>query len=151
LGPLDRRYEVQHFPVSPPPPLFSLRVGLRGGHHSIFCLKRCRRDGTLVSIARSQHTIVGGNWTQRPHDEAEFVAISDNGDKRMTVTPDTKKTQEQRRPKKKRSGAVDAYNPVNMASKMTETCVDPSDKDESISDDYNPMNMAGKKADVIKR
>jgi hypothetical protein len=69
----------------------------------------------------------------------------------MTVMPDTKKTEEQPSPKKKRSAAADAYNPVNMAGKMTKTCEDPSDKEEPIGDDYNPVNMAGKRAEDIKR
>lgn len=82
--------------------------------------------------------------------KAAVAGVNDRN-KRRIVMRTTKNNQEQKRIRKKRAGAVDTYNPGNMAGQTTETCQEPSQKQERVNDDYDPGNMAGKKADGIKR
>jgi hypothetical protein len=64
--------------------------------------------------------------------------------------PDTKNTEEQKRPEVKNTGAADVYNPVNMAGKPAENAEEKDPTDEPVKDDYNPVNMAGRKAPLSR-
>lgn len=59
--------------------------------------------------------------------------------------PDTKNTEEQKRPEVKNTGTADVYNPVNMAGKPAENDEEQDPEDDPLKDDYNPVNMAGRK------
>jgi hypothetical protein len=64
--------------------------------------------------------------------------------------PDTKNTEEPKRPEGKNTGTADVYNPVNMAGKTAESNEEQDPEDDPLKDDYNPVNMAGKKAPLSR-
>jgi hypothetical protein len=119
-------------------------------------LEECRGEthgnsgmGEVVEKASLRSTMRRQNSKRRSRNKGMVVAAVDNSISWRIVMPDAKTIYTHKRAKKKRAGAADTYNPVNMSGKKSKTQAGTAHQEQPVINDYNPVNMAGKSAEVI--